>query len=310
MDELSITLGLQSVAWLAPIMRALSFLGQQEFFLVLIPVVFTLISPRAGIRIALVLLIGYAVNATAKLAFHLPRPYWIDTRVAALATEPSYGLPSGHAQTIAVWLAIGALLRRRWTWVAMTAIALLVGVSRIYLGVHFAGDVIGGWILGVGVLAALAALEAPAAAWVGRRTFAQRLGLSVLLAGAVIGAGALTWLAVSGSPDPAAWARYSAEARSMNDFVSASGSLFGLCAGLALSARAGIVLEDASRRRRLARFGLVLAGALVFWLGLKMILPTEPEALGQTLRWVRYALTTLWMAFGALWLADRWVGAV
>ena len=110
--------------------------------------------------------------------------------------------------------------------------------------------------------------------------------------------------------DRAVWARFSTEARSLADFVSASGAIFGLCAGLALTARAGIVLEGASRRKRALRFGLALAGALVFWVGLKLVFPTEPEALGQMLRWVRYALTTFWLAFGAMWLADRRVGAV
>lgn len=310
MDELSLTLGLQTATWLTPIMRGLSFLGQQEFFLVLIPIVFTLVSPRAGTRLALVLLIGYAVNSTAKVAFHLPRPYWVDTRVAALATEVNYGLPSAHAQTIAVWLTVGSLIRRPWAWVALITIAILVGVSRIYLGVHFAGDVLAGWALGIGLLVALAWLEAPVSAWVGRRTFGQRLGLSAAAAAAVVAAGAVTLAAVAGSPDPAAWARFSAEARSLGDFVSASGALFGLCAGLALTARAGIVLEGASRRLRLIRFGLALAGALVFWIGLKAVFPTEPEALGQVLRWVRYALTTLWLAYGAMWLGDRLVGAV
>jgi membrane-associated phospholipid phosphatase len=310
MDELSLTLGLQALSLLTPIMRGLSFLGQQEFFLVLIPIVFTLVSPRAGMRLAFVLLIGYAVNSTAKLALHMPRPYWVDARVAALATEANYGLPSGHAQTIAVWLTLGDLIRRPWAWVAMIAIAFLVGVSRIYLGVHFAGDVFCGWALGVGLLALLAWLEAPVAAWVGRRSFGQRLGLSAIAAAAIVAAGAITLLAVSGSPDPAAWARFSVEARSLGDFVSASGSIFGLCAGLTLSARAGIVLEGASRKKRAIRFGLALAGALVFWVGLKLVFPTEPEALGQLLRWIRYALTTVWLAFGAMWLGDRLVGAV
>ena len=127
---------------------------------------------------------------------------------------------------------------------------------------------------------------------------------------AIIAAGVITLLAVSGSPDPAVWARFSTEARSLADFVSASGAIFGLCAGLALTARAGIVLEGASRRKRVLRFGLALAGALVFWVGLKLVFPTEPEALGQVLRWVRYALTTLWLAYGAMWLGDRLVGAV
>jgi len=88
---------------------------------------------------------------------HRLRPdssYW-------LTSANGYAFPSGHATTATVGYALLACLLVRPTWsqrrrtlaaVAAIAVALGVGVSRAYLGVHWASDVLGGWALGAGVL--------------------------------------------------------------------------------------------------------------------------------------------------------------
>lgn len=64
-----------------------------------------------------------------------------------------YGFPSSHASNVAVVATLFSLNFRKWApiWVIL---AFLIGVSRIYVGVHFPGDVLAGWGLGilVGVL--------------------------------------------------------------------------------------------------------------------------------------------------------------
>lgn len=75
--------------------------------------------------------------------------------LVALPTTASF--PCGHATTAAAAATALALLVPRWR-VPAAAIALLVGASRVLLGVHFVADVLAGFALGaaIGVLVALA----------------------------------------------------------------------------------------------------------------------------------------------------------
>ncbi|MFC6935333.1 phosphatase PAP2 family protein [Actinomadura yumaensis] len=87
---------------LTGLMHALSFVGSAGFYLPLLVVVFWCVSPRAGARLGVVLVLGAALNTVLKLAFHAPRPYWTDPSVTGREPIESFGMPSGHAQNAAV----------------------------------------------------------------------------------------------------------------------------------------------------------------------------------------------------------------
>ena len=112
---------------------------------------------RLALWIAATMLGGAAIDALLKTLVDRARPVF--THPVATAPGPSF--PSGHAFTATlgagvVLLAVLPLLPRRGkilAWVLAALVPLAVGYSRIALGVHWTSDVIGGWLLGVGLLA-------------------------------------------------------------------------------------------------------------------------------------------------------------
>jgi undecaprenyl-diphosphatase len=149
--------------WLTTSMLAITWLGDAA---VLIPVALAVglyATHRLRTRRPLVLLaLGLAGSAVLvqliKFLVARPRPD------EGLVTALGYSFPSGHSTAAAAGWGTLALvlfgLTRRWgTRVAMTAgtvaVVLLVGTSRVYLGVHEPTDVLGGWVLGVGWVAAV-----------------------------------------------------------------------------------------------------------------------------------------------------------
>jgi undecaprenyl-diphosphatase len=116
---------------------------------------------RRDVAFDLLLLLGITILVTQviKLAVDRPRPCQIllDARTLkgyGCDVEPDPGFPSGHASrafVIASFLAI----RFRWRVGAPAAVlAGLVGLSRIYLGVHWPSDILGGALLGIALAVA------------------------------------------------------------------------------------------------------------------------------------------------------------
>ncbi len=90
------------------------------------------------------------LNMATKQVFQRERPsLW-----ESIAPESTFSFPSGHAMGSITLAAVLVLLAwpTRWRWpvlVAAVAFTLLVGVSRIYLGVHYPSDILGGWAAGL-----------------------------------------------------------------------------------------------------------------------------------------------------------------
>jgi undecaprenyl-diphosphatase len=96
---------------------------------------------------------GIALNDLLKLVFARPRPDLVYQAVRVFTSS----FPSGHAELSAIaYLTIAALLAQTQSsfkigfyFIAVAALlTILIGVSRVYLGVHYPSDVLGGWCIG------------------------------------------------------------------------------------------------------------------------------------------------------------------
>jgi len=168
---------------LTTFMRFITSLGYLEFFLVFLVIFLLGIHYKKGFILFIVLLWTGIFTMSAKHFFALPRPFHVDNTLQKLdgqlpdkstltlskkgATEfweglsqevvettrqsehLEHGFPSGHTSiAIAFWGTLFCLYRQTWIRGICLALMVLVPFSRLYLGVHFLADVIGGLVLG------------------------------------------------------------------------------------------------------------------------------------------------------------------
>lgn len=128
------------------IMGYATFLGEQTVFMAVGLIILWCVDKKWGYRLFYMGLLGSAVNQLLKGIFLLPRPWVADPsfRIVESAREAAtgYSFPSGHTQGAAMLFGGLALwARKRWVTILCVAAALLVGFSRLYLGVHTPLDV-------------------------------------------------------------------------------------------------------------------------------------------------------------------------
>ena len=145
-------------AWMASAMMDLTALGGPTVigFAVLAIVGFLVVQSRywTALFILITALSGELVSYALKGLFFRPRPDVVPHLREAFSTS----FPSGHAmQSAIIYLTLGAMLmrisERRLTKIYCCTMAMtltgLVGLSRVYLGVHYPTDVLAGWIVGL-----------------------------------------------------------------------------------------------------------------------------------------------------------------
>ena len=293
---------LQSLGgWLRAPMLAITSLGYEEFFVLLLPTLYWCFDQMVGFRVGLVMLMGNTFNTFFKFLFHSPRPYWISDSVYAYSHETSFGLPSGHAQIAAsVWGWLAVEVKKRWFRIVAVILIFLIGVSRLYLGVHFLSDVLLGWVLGGLLVWAFAAWHKPVGAWVGKKSARAQFEL-VLASTAVI---LLLILGVRWVVGPwemnSEWAARAGEVApyDLNGAFTVAGTWFGMLTGyVILTKTRGHFLASQGGWRRLARFLVGLLGVFVLYFGLGQIFPRSEDFVGYGLRFFRYTLIGLWVSW-------------
>jgi len=144
-------------AWLEETARDLTALGGFTVLtlLTLAAVAYLLFKAKRHAALAVFVAVagGQLLSTLLKLGFDRPRPDLVPHEVEVYTAS----FPSGHSMMAAVtYLTLGALLagaeadrRMKTYWLGLALLlTVLVGISRVYLGVHWPSDVLGGWVVG------------------------------------------------------------------------------------------------------------------------------------------------------------------
>ena len=241
-SEIPIILFIQNLsAWLTPIMKGFSYLGTEDFFLLAMPVIFWCLDTGFGLRFGFLILSSSSLNGWLKYAFQCSRPYWFDPLVKTLASETSFGFPSGHYQSaVIIWNRVALWIKRIWAWIAAIFITLGIAFSRIYLGVHFISDVIGGLLIGVVFLIVFVLLEKPVLRLWKTISLPLQIVIGFFISCVLIGIELLFARSLAGYVVPSEWITNAAKAFptvtivpiDITGIFTIAGTLFGMIVGI------------------------------------------------------------------------------
>jgi hypothetical protein len=236
---------------------------------------------RAAIKMAYVLLVSAYLNYGLKMSFNVDRPpseYRIIQK-----DDLSYGFPSGHMQNaVTFWGWVGFRSQRAGRHVLFLTLIFLIGLSRIYLGVHYLGDVLGGLLFGatflIGAYKTVPYLER-------QLNRIPRMLRDYLIPFISI---LLFWLSLAIFPDIA-----------RGDAALICGTLFGFSLGVPLESKYVNISIDISRRTKTIRSGIGLVTVFGLYLILSFVLNSLLFGTLVYVHFVKYAIVAFTIVFFA-----------
>lgn len=146
--------------WAGTLFRLITELGGELFYILFVLIGYWAYRKREAVMTIFVLFTAILSNYWIKMAIANPRPdasYWYE----GMAPD-HFSTPSGHAQNSATlfgWLALK--IKTAWMYAAALILTFLIGLSRVYLGVHYLGDVLLGWGIGMAIAVLFIFFERP-----------------------------------------------------------------------------------------------------------------------------------------------------
>jgi membrane-associated phospholipid phosphatase len=253
--------------------QAINFLGDEDFYVLFLPLIFWCLHKALGIRLGAVLLFSMYLNQSLKDLFAAPRPHQFPNVWSPFKTA-GYGIPSGHTQgTTVFWGYLGTQLKTRLWWTLAIVIPLFVGIGRMYLGDHFPQDVLAGWAIGIALVAAYAIFQPRVGEWIAKQSLTMQLALAIVIP--------LAFLALHFTADTA----------------KSLGVLLGFYVALVIENKYVRFVTRAVLWKQIVKFALGLAILLALRFGLKAIFPEQ-----AFFDLLRYALMGAWVGVGAPWV--------
>lgn len=242
--------------WAGTFFRLVTEVGSDLVYITLLLIGYWAFRKRESIILALILMISFTINYWLKYVIANPRPpstYWFGDIEAS-----HYSTPSGHAQnpsTFYTWIA--AKVKTWWMILVSTILILVIGISRVYLGVHFLGDVLVGWGIGITLALSCVYFEAQIESFLTR--FKEDYWILALF---VLGF-ALTLLSsiLPYPPD--------------DNFGAYGGLIMGIAISLSLERRFINFNMETTGAKKAIRIVIGLILVLVLMIGLSPILPSE-----------------------------------
>ncbi|MBC8248227.1 MAG: phosphatase PAP2 family protein [Anaerolineales bacterium] len=278
--------GTEAILWvqsfsnpfLDALLAAATLLGDEEFYLIFLPLIYWCFNKRTGIRLAYVVLLSTYLNLCLKDLFGIPRPD--DARIRFLRKETTPSFPSGHAQgAVVTWGYLASQWQNRAFWAAVVVLVFLTSLSRVYLGVHFPQDVVGGIVIGVLYLLAFNWVTAKWRGTLARLPLVVKASLSVLFPIALV------------------------IAHPTENTAMAIGALSGMGLGFLLEDKFVGFSADGLWWKRVLRFLVGLILVIVFYVGLKAVFPTgAAPSLALAWRAIRYGIVGVVGTFVAPWV--------
>jgi len=125
--------------------------GEEYFYTMAAAIIFWCVNKKFGYKLGFAILTSTIVNTVLKNIVNATRPIGVTgIRSLRLQTATGQSFPSGHTQGSATfWVSWIVQVRKKWIFIVGILAIFLVGYSRMYLGVHYPIDVIGGIVVGI-----------------------------------------------------------------------------------------------------------------------------------------------------------------
>ncbi len=253
------------------IFEIITMFGEELFIIPIVAFIYWCVNKEMGYWLCWCLSCGNLLVNSVKGLVKAERPIGYEgIRTLREHTATSYSFPSGHTQAAAnTYTAIAKAVNRKRFWTLAIVLPALVGLSRLYLGVHWPADVVVGYAMGFGL---------PLVLWLFYRKFAKYKPLLFLIS-------------------TVAFAPFLFMTGDVYDFWKAFGFGLGLAFGTFIETKfIRFEIDDVPAKKRTIRYAIGLVLIIAVYFGMKLLLPS-----GNIIGFIRYfcipvVATAVWPA--------------